>query len=381
LLATALAAVAVAAMGPWSVGALVPTAEPGDTITEPAVLAERLAGLEVEAIEEGVVRVLADDADHDFRGGRVREVVAGPDGSVWVAQGRRVMAVGVAGDVEARGTGWRTFPRRLSIDHSGTAWAQEDVGTVVNLRDGAWQPAEDERASLAASFSLVDGQAWRILADGDEPTGLAMLGVVRWHELAGPPALAASAPPAQYSLALDADDRLWLAGDAGPGSGWLARYDGDTWSSVTELDGVPIGRVLAMTTDRDDTFWLLAEATTSDCEHRCDAELVLAGQSEDGWRVFAADAGMPQDDARIASAWAPGLPTPLAAADGVTWFALPRLGVFRFDGATFERIEAAGLGSGALDLAIDDAGNVWLATLRGRLVVLDGETRGAATAS
>ena len=46
-------------------------------------------GLVTEPIAPGVWRILADADGRRFTGGRVREVAAGPDGMLWVAQGRR----------------------------------------------------------------------------------------------------------------------------------------------------------------------------------------------------------------------------------------------------------------------------------------------------
>ena len=75
----------------------------------------------------GIVRVTGDGTGHDLTGGRVREVEIDEAGTIWVAQGRRIIALGRPGAIEPRALGWQALPRRLSVTHEGELLAEEEV--------------------------------------------------------------------------------------------------------------------------------------------------------------------------------------------------------------------------------------------------------------
>ena len=207
--------------------------------------------LVTQPLDDGLVRVLADDAGHRFDRGRVREVEVDPDGTVWVAVGRRAVRLGTAGSIEPRAGGWRSFPRGLSLDVDGSLWAVEDGGAVVVLEDDRWvqsayleQPPRPARA-LPETMSperlaelRVDGPV-RVLASAPAPDGtvwfvadtsasahvrpaeraLLHLGVDGWETIdraAGMPqegqrAWSALPPASSATIVVDHEGRVWFS--------------------------------------------------------------------------------------------------------------------------------------------------------------------------
>ena len=202
-------------------------------------------------LDDGLVRVLADDAGHRFDRGRVREVEVGPDGTVWVAVGRLAVRLGAAGSIEPRAGGWRSLPRGLSVDVDGSLWAVEDGGAVVVLDDDRWtqsadleQPPRPVRALPAAMSPErlaeldVDGPV-RVLASAPAPDGtvwfvadtsasphvrpaehaLLHLGADGWEMIdraAGMPqegqrAWSTPPPAAGATIVVDHDGRVWFS--------------------------------------------------------------------------------------------------------------------------------------------------------------------------
>ena len=202
-------------------------------------------------LDDGLARVLADDAGHRFDRGRVREVEVGADGTVWVAVGRRAVRLGTAGAIEPRAGGWRSFPRGLSVDVDGSLWAVEDGGAVVVLEDDRWtqsadlaQPPRPARALPAAmsperlaelgvdgpvrvlaSAPAPDGTVWFVADTSDSPRvrpadhALLHLGADGWEMIdraAGMPqegqrAWSTLPPASSATIVVDHDGRVWFS--------------------------------------------------------------------------------------------------------------------------------------------------------------------------
>ena len=179
-------------------------------------------GLVTLPLDDGVVRVLADDAGHRFDRGRVREVEVGPDGTVWVAVGRLAVRLGTAGSIEPRAGGQRSLPRGLSVDVDGSLWAVEDGGAVVVLDDDRWmQSADLEQPPRPA----------RPLPEAMSPERLAELGVD------GPVRVLASAPAP--------DGTVWFIADTSasphvrPADHALLHLGADGWETFDRAAGMP----------------------------------------------------------------------------------------------------------------------------------------------
>jgi streptogramin lyase len=196
---------------------------------------------------EEVVAVLADDAGRRFDRGNVREVEIGADGTVWLAVGRRVLALDTPGAAEPRARGWEALPRRLAVAPDGALWAVEDGGATVVLGDHGWVVRErpraegDDRSALdeAALEQLRDAgieRAPRVLAEASGHGG------VRWLVVDASPRLQQA--PAEYRL---------LRGD---GSGWTVLGPGEGLRDTRRAWTTPGPQApVALTVDRDGRAW------------------------------------------------------------------------------------------------------------------------------
>jgi streptogramin lyase len=189
------------------------------TPTPPPTVGPELVTL---PLDDGLVRVLADDAGHRFDGGRVREVEVGTDGTVWVAVGRRAVRLGTAGSIEPRAGGWRSFPRGLSVDVDGSLWAIEDGGSVVVLKDDRWTQAVDLAQPPRPGRALPEAMSRERLAE---------LGVD------GPVRVLASAPAP--------DGTVWFVADTSasphvrPADHALLHLSADGWETIDRAAGMP----------------------------------------------------------------------------------------------------------------------------------------------
>lgn len=186
--------------------------------------------LTTRSASQDVVRVLADDAGHRLDSGYVREVEVGSDGTVWVAVGRRVLALGTPGAIEPRARGWEAFPRRLSLRSDGVLWAVEDGGDIVSLTGTGWVPYEapppDPGDPLALDAAAVD----QLRAAGFEHLPRVLAGVVGAGE--------------QRWLVVDVSARP----DQRPSEHRLLRFDGSGWTVLGPDQGLPRDTRRAWTT-------------------------------------------------------------------------------------------------------------------------------------
>lgn len=168
-----------------------------------------------------VVRILGDAAGHRLDTGHVREVEIAADGTIWVAVGRRVLALGTPGAIEPRAPGWRAYPRRLSAQADGTIRAVEDGGEVVTLTANGWATAEHVRACAEDSPSLEAAALERLRAAGvdREP-----------HVLAS-----STGPGGQRWVVVDVS----ASPNVRPADYRLLRFDGASWTVFGPDEGMP----------------------------------------------------------------------------------------------------------------------------------------------
>lgn len=281
-----------------------------------ATILAALAGLALVVALPGVVRsaeppstmlpdggqveqVLTDEVGHRLDRGNVREVEVAADGTVWLAVGRRVLALDLPGATEPRAPGWRSFPRRLQAPPDGALWAVEDGGATVELGVAGWVPrvavlpaAEDPLSLDAAALEQlraagIEGVP-RVVAAGSGPDGRRWLMVdTSSHQ---------GQPPAEYRL---------------------LRYDGSAWAVLGPDEGLPRDTRLAWTTPGP----------------QAPAALAVDGGGR-AWFSLDANGLWLADDSGIERVRFPGLGTGAldlaGTADGDVWIATTRGGLFRW---------------------------------------------------
>lgn len=230
VLSVALAAALIAALAvPQLVDGVAP-----DVSTQPA--------------SEDVVRVLADDAGHRFDGGHVREVETDLDGTLWVAVGRRVLALGTPGAIRPRAQDWEAIPRRLSAAPDGSLWALEDEGVAVTLTDAGWVSGELPFPELPSASRL-------------DPAAVELLRAAGFEQ--APRVLAeATGLDGQRWIVVDVSQRS----DQRPADYRLLRSDGVGWTVLGPEEGLPrdtrkawtmplAAAPVALTVDRSGRAW------------------------------------------------------------------------------------------------------------------------------
>lgn len=198
-----------------AVAALVPA------LAWPGIVNAVEVGLVTRPASDEVVRVLADDAGHRLDRGYVREVEVGADGTVWLAVGRRVLALGRPGAAEPRARGWEAFPRRLSVQTDGALWAVEDGGQTVTLTGTGWASGQAPLPADSDPLALDEAALEQLTAAGIERPPRVLAGVT------GP------------------DQQRWLVVDVGPrpderpSQRRLLRFDGSDWTVLGPDQGLP----------------------------------------------------------------------------------------------------------------------------------------------
>lgn len=168
-----------------------------------------------------VARVLADDAGHRLDRGNVREVEVGSDGTVWLAVGGRVLALGTPGSTQPRTRGWEAFPRRLAVQSDGALWAIEDGGEAVVLSEDGWIARGPDLPPAADPLALDEAALGQLRAAGIEHAPRVVAGV--------------SWPDGRRWLVVDVGERS----DARPAEHRLLRSDGSSWTVLGPEQGLP----------------------------------------------------------------------------------------------------------------------------------------------
>ncbi len=148
-------------------------------------------------------------------------------------------------------------------------------------------------------------------------------------------------PPLEYVRALLVDDRgvLWVGHSAG-----LTRYNGSTWHTYTEQDGLPDERVDALLQDQTGRIWVGTKGGA-------------AVQDGQGWHVLASEDGLLDDSVSVM----------LQDREGGMWFgsyAAPRGGVSCLRGEAWQYFSTEnGLPHNDVNALLQDSsGSVWAGT-------------------
>jgi hypothetical protein len=332
-------------------------------------------GLVTQSIAPGVLQVIADDAGHRFDRGQIREVEVGSDGTVVVAQGRRVIVLGEPGAIAPRTNGPRSFVRFLHLAPWGELWAVEDGGSAVVAEEGRWVDRSGGMRSAGHSIgALEDGSVWRVARSPGGTNEIVQLEGADWIPAASDDiAESLGAGSGRFDFERTTDGRLWLAIDRGDRPGGFATYDQNGWNGDV-LDPGDTPRVLALTVGPDGSLWAIADRKLHDSRP---GEYVLLKHHEGIWLAIGPEQGMPSDEANAWTDWDPTVPTVLTVdRAGRVWFSIYGIGLYAFDGAEFSRVELPHARRGVLDLRVAPDGSVWVVSSRGALYVICGEHGG-----
>ena len=258
---------------------------------------------------------------------RIHDLAVTTDGTVWAATGDGVMRLD--------GEGWEcvldnTGANALALAPDGSLWA--GIGCQVQRFDGAtWEtvlPCGEylPRGSILDIAFTPDGAAW--IANG---FGMAAFDGHSWATYDG----------LINSLVAAPDGALWMNGWEGTqGSFYVARFDGENWTTFKVADSFPGGFLVGAVTP-DGLLW----GTVPDRQLAS-----FDGQSweqEASWTLYSSADGLPLDEV-TAMAVAP---------DGALWVGTTS-GVARFDGAW----TAYAAGDTVRAIAFGPHGEVWLNT-------------------
>ncbi len=346
--------------------------DPGASATSPSPICEVQEGLVTKAVGPGVLQVIADQAGHRFDGGRIREVEVGSDGTIVVAQGRRVIELGEPGAIVPRTDGWRSFVRFLHLAPWGELWAVEDGGSTVVAEDGRWVDRSGGMRSAGHSVgTLDDGSVWRVTRSRDRTSEIVKLEGEAWvsSESVGlEEPLAGGA--GHYDFARTTDGRVWLGIDRGYRPGGIATYDEAGWSG-DEIGTAEVPRVLGLSVGPDGSLWAIADRRLHDNRP---GEYVLLRYDEGTWSAIGPEQGMPQGRLDVWTGWDPTAPNIITVdPDGRVWFSVYGIGLHVYDGADFYRVKIPDSGRGALDLRVGPDGLAWIVSGRGALYVVCGD--------
>ena len=259
--------------------------------------------------------------------GEVRDLAVTPEGAVWVATGEGLMRL--------HGEGWEcvledTEVNALAVAPDGSLWL--GVGCQVQRLDGAaWETVfacgEHLPRGIVLDIAFTpDGAAW--IANG---LGLASFDGQGWTTY----------DSLINSLVVAPDGALWMNGWEGTqGSFYVARFDGEKWTTLKGADSFP-GGFLAGAVTPDGLLWgTVREGRLASFD----------GQSwgdETSWTLYSSAEGLALDE----------VITMTVAPDGALWVGTTS-GAARFDGAW----TAHAAGEVVRTIAFGPQGEVWLDT-------------------
>jgi hypothetical protein len=323
--------------------------------------------------ETGVWRSASDWEDVSFG-----PVAFAPDGTIWIVSGDGAGSSGlqsIGRDPEYFATSGPlakpdevTFPGMgdifdIAVGADGKVWVAE-LGALATFDGDAW---ELDYGRVGSFEIMPDGTPWALrrgeTADGMQVRPMTLGG----FEVAWPPLGLRYDRDQPGDIAVTTGGDIWIGVQQG-GDGWLARADGDTWTLEQPLGDTPFG-VHALAAAPDGALWaLLMTATTNISGHSC-CQPLLARFDGDTWSTWSADDGLPLGETYIwgavggvATVGEPGTPFAVAP-DGTLWVGDLGRGVISFDGTTFTEYEA-GPGSErfqgqATEIAFAPDGTIW----------------------
>jgi hypothetical protein len=138
----------------------------------------------------------------------------------------------------------------MAIARDGTVWAAGEAG-VAYRRDGAWTIVDP----MIATGIAVDGETvwavegssvWTLRFDGRTWVRRAVEGFPLQ-------------PLGRTTIAIDGTGTAWISGVERWSPPRLARYDGHSWETITELGGASIAGATVLGTAPDGAVWIAAE--------------------------------------------------------------------------------------------------------------------------
>lgn len=242
-------------------------------------------------------------------------------------------------DADELGNTWVGVEALGLARHDGRSWSTQIFTDVLGIAPGVRYVRADGR-----------GGAWLATSAG----ALHFDGRDRWRRLTVADGLASDDV---RSMAVDrrsGSEVLWFATAAG-----VSRWDGQRWQTFTARDGLPDHPISEIMVDRGrDRIWFGSRGPNADSNG-------LTYFDGRRWTNLTGADGLPDHDGVWGMALAPNGDLWVAwAQDGSDYYGP---GISRYDGQSWTQVTARdGLSIGIVfDIAVDRAGQVWVATLAG----------------
>ena len=182
--------------------------------------------------------------------GRLSNLIAGKDGSLWVTfenglvkrlKDGVISTYSVEGNFSARNGG-------IYEDRQGNVWLHSQDG-LLRLRNGKFLPAlpQDDTTRLGFIFCLCEDQEGNLWL-GSEANGLARLSSTPFTTIAAADGLTESSTRTVFQ---DSKGSIWIGTTAG-----FAEWDHGSIKNYRDLDGVPLPTVTSFAEDPSGTLWL-----------------------------------------------------------------------------------------------------------------------------
>jgi len=262
------------------------------------------------------------------------------------------------------GVNWITFDssnsglpvdrsRGIAQDLDGALWIGTDQNTGVSRFDGqSWQNWDADDGLLASRIDVIEvhpatGEKWMISGTGSV-----------WRTFDGSTFTSHPPPPAAGQRDRGSGQLPGIARDlaiAGDGSIWIPTAAGlvhvidDTWSVMTEKDGLPIDHMFTVDVDANGHVW----TGSSIGVHHYDGA---------AWTTF-----LPVPDLPSANS----VHEIVVAANGDVWAALQSFGVARYDGETWTHFTVADdnlISDQVQAMDVNSEGQIWMGTFNGVMV-------------
>jgi hypothetical protein len=321
-----------------------------------------LSGMVTQEVEPGVHRIIEDGVRELMQQGTPSDIVAGPDGSVWLGYEGRWLRLGRTDESSALGE----MSGESEVAPDGSLWNIAN-GNVYEWDGESWTQWDADSQGLAARGLAIapDGTVWVTEGDTDgETTHLYRLARPTDEGLTAVPDWTGIHPRAAGwgHMVVAPDSDVWLVGEAtpdlpgydngGPTVDAFLRFDGSEWHSVAVPDDLRWAwGGQSFDIGVDGTLWAAVGRSSED-------EDGLARLDGSGWTVFTETDGVrpwgtfgfiPTDHLHVApdgSVWVN------AEGDGSTCG-----GVANFDGSAWTSF-LPGLCVHDMDIAHDGA--VWV---------------------
>ena len=257
----------------------------------------------------------------------------------------------------------------FAIDFQGTqVWVGTDQGLIRYdlIEDRVAQVYNSDRGLVGDIVTVVkvdsNGHVWV----GTHGGGLSRFDGKQWQHFNVPDL----ADPYVYDILFDQTSRMWVANWKG-----VSVYDGKTWQSYTQADGIIDEWVYALALDQDGAVWLGTEGGVT----RVDGNTFVSYTHKDGVGADLKKVGEYEKlanpsfhhqntEGKEAEGYNPNYILS-AAVDrhNVKWFGTWGAGLSRYDGKTWENytIEDGLPGNFITDILIDPDGSLWVSTEAG----------------